>query len=334
MKQTTIPKWKKSVGDINQLIEKANGFAGDSVTVACVRKIRAGHIRRGDFAHLDMFLTESGLTFPASILPDEQNGRWSKINIHGKEIVHKDLPMITKTYSWESPDYGDWGNGSHTVWMDRDVYQRSYILPKTVPIEIELLGQEDRSGETFYLVKFSVMELLNLKDSSFEDNLEYNANLLQENTGASDVFPHSATKEDYLKTIYVGWEILPPGTRDDTVTRILSTSRNPASPEVRKRVAERVEVFSRLKPQGFIRGTSGFLRYFGAKFTNDCVVFENLDYGNALYVMFGRWEELSRLSRTELLRGDREGFERIVHLPGWEEKLKRVLEMHREDAFA
>src|SRR4051812_39072579 len=78
MKQTNIPKWKKGVGDINQLIEKANSFTGDSVTVACVRKIRAGHIGRGDFAHLDMFLTESGLTFPASILPDEQNGRWSK----------------------------------------------------------------------------------------------------------------------------------------------------------------------------------------------------------------------------------------------------------------
>lgn len=149
-----------------------------------------------------------------------------------------------------------------------------------------------------------------------------------------DIYPHSATTEDYLKTVYVGWEILPPGTRDDTVTRILSTSRNPTNPEMKKRVTQRIEVFSRLKPQGFIRGSSGFARYFGAKFADDCVVFENLDYGNALYVMFGRWEELSRLSRTELLSSDREGFERIIHTDGWEEKLKRVLEMHRDGVFA
>ena len=93
---------------------------------------------------------------------------------------------------------------------------------------------------------------------------------------------------------------------------------------------ERLAVFARLRPTHFISGTSGFVRYFGAKYADDFVIFENVRYGNAIYVMFEQWQTLSQKSRIDLLKGDFDGFERIEHRDGWEHRLEAMLERHRE----
>jgi hypothetical protein len=74
-----------------------------------------------------------------------------------------------------------------------------------------------------------------------------------------------------------------------------------------------------------LAGSSGFLRYFGAQFRGDLVVFENIVYGNALYVMYGQWKDLSKRSRIDLLKGPRDGFDRIEHRKGWEKQLRALL---------
>jgi hypothetical protein len=101
-------------------------------------------------------------------------------------------------------------------------------------------------------------------------------------------------------------------------------------PKVRAEIEHRVNVISRLKPEALIAGTSGFSRYFGAKFADDLVVFENVRYGNALYVMYERWEELNRRSRVDLLKGPRDGFDRIEHRAEWEDRLAALLDRQRK----
>jgi hypothetical protein len=59
-------------------------------------------------------------------------------------------------------------------------------------------------------------------------------------------------------------------------------------------------------------------------------VFENIRCGNATYVMFENWKELSQGSRIDLLKGAREGFERIEHRDGREDRLKAMLEYHKK----
>ncbi|MFB7031234.1 MULTISPECIES: hypothetical protein, partial [unclassified Streptomyces] len=81
-----------------------------------------------------------------------------------------------------------------------------------------------------------------------------------------------------------------------------------------------------------IYGTSGFQRYLGAQFASNLVVFENVRYGNALYVMYERWEDLSKKSRLELLSGPARGFERILHRQGWEGKLRYAVNSRRGEA--
>ena len=84
-----------------------------------------------------------------------------------------------------------------------------------------------------------------------------------------------------------------------------------------------------LRPQRFIAGTSGFARYFGAMFGQDFIVFENVRYGNAMYVMYENWEQLSQWSRRDLMRSDVDGYERIPHAKGWQAHLRRLVMRYR-----
>lgn len=90
-----------------------------------------------------------------------------------------------------------------------------------------------------------------------------------------------------------------------------------------------MDLLLKLRPQALVTGTSHFARYVGAKFRDDLVVFENIRWGNAIYVMFEDWEDLSKLSRTELIASDH-SFERVVHRDGWERRLRAIVNEYRQ----
>jgi hypothetical protein len=161
---------------------------------------------------------------------------------------------------------------------------------------------------------------LNKTTDGFLDDLLFNLNLLQENIGSSDIFASEATYEDYVKTIYVDWELLPIGERDADINKFVAKFHLKKKSDI-ERLVDRYDVLLKLQPEELISGTSGFRRYFGAKFSNDLVVFENLEYGNAIYVMYEDWKTLSQKTRVELLKGDNRGFDRIVHTKNWKVQL-------------
>lgn len=109
----------------------------------------------------------------------------------------------------------------------------------------------------------------------------------------------------------------------------MTAGKQQISAEQAATMKQRLQVMSRLKPEAFVTGTEGFLRYFGAMFGDDFVVFENLQYGNAIYVMYENWQSLSQRSRVELLAGDSNSFDRIIHKEGWVEQLSARVEEYR-----
>lgn len=323
MKSKFAILWKKDYRKIPDYIRlKVNQIREYDLVVGCVKKIAAEEIDSGKYNHLKIRLENGQPSFPPTIIPPPEIGKVSRVNVDGDEIVRRDLPMITKTYSWEAPNYGDWYNGSHDVSIDRRVYRRDLVPPRDIHLNIELVGKE--ATINIFIFKFSLSEVLHRGDAQFKEQLLFNINLLQENVGRFDVFPSSASIHDYLKTLYVNWEILPPGEKENNIAKILSGFRSPSN-EVRSKILDRYELLEKMKPTAFIQGTSGFQRYFGAKFANDLVVFENLDYGNAVYVMYKDWEQLSKLSRIELLGGSYTGFDRIVHIGNWKKMLSNVV---------
>jgi hypothetical protein len=309
---------------------KLNGFDSDSSVVACVRKISNSEILAGDFFSVGISITNGNLDFPDRQIPSPSIGRYARINSQGFELIRKDLPKITKYFDVEVPNFGDWSKGSHTVTWSREVYHRDFLAPKQLELEIELLGEEELADDKIFIFRFTLSETLNRKkipnENEFliKNDLFFNLNLLQECVGASDVFLSTATRADYLSSLYVNWEILPVGEKESIVNRILSGVKAP-TPELRKKIAERYDFLTNLKPKAFINGASGLRRYFGAMFSDNLVVFEHLEYGNAIYAMFEDWKTLSKLTRPQLLSGERKGFERIVHRKGWEEKLVKLL---------
>lgn len=322
--------WKKNLLKIPQTLrQKIAELLEEELVVAAVKRIPEADIRDGIYSHLGIRIAGDELSLENRILPSREAGRWSKTNIDGKEVRRKDLPMVRKTFAVESPNFGDASTyGTHTNYFERDVYQVDLIPPKYLEIEVELINEEREAGGVFYDIKFEVEGVLSKRDADFDENLLYSLNILQENTGVSDIFPSGTSLATYLATVQVDWEIFPPGERDDDLRRILSGVR---SQEAQQLVSARYDVLRSLRPLNIIRGTSGFQRYFGAQFSDDLVVFENLRYGNALYVMFENWRQLSQKSRLELLSSNREGFERIVHSQGWETQLRYIVQRHRGD---
>jgi hypothetical protein len=303
---------------------KISGLDVDDVVVASVKRINLNDLAR--YPHLNLRVENGRVVTPAPTVPAETIGRYSSINVNGKEVVRRDLPKTTKTFSVEVPNWGDWYNGSHEIDWTREVYQRDFIPPKELTVSVELLV-EDAEAIT---VKFAVDQVLSRAAEDFEDDLLYNLNILQEVLGAADVFPSDATLAEFLRTVRVDWEILPAGRRVDEVLADILRGKRPVTVEKQREMRERLAVLAGLNPREYIAGTSEFLRYFGARFDDDLVVFENLNYGNAIYVMYERWEELSRRSRIDLLKGPRDGFERVPHNDNWGRRLKDVLAQHLE----
>lgn len=323
--------WQKSFRAIPRFVrQRVKALPNDNCRVGCTRKITKSQIEIGLFAHVGLVIDNNLPIYDSPMFPRATNGRYSRWNVEGREIVHRDQPKVTKTYDVETPNWGDWSNGFHTISWEREVYPRTFVPPRELGLEIELLGED--SLEQTYAIRFGIDATLDRSASNFEDELFFAINLLQENVGAVDVYPSEATITDYLGSQYVHWEILPPGESDANIARILHGVGD-KNLEVRRRLTERYEALAKLKPKRFVQGTSGFRRYFGAQFASDLVVFENVEYGNAVYVLYEDWQSLSQKSRTELLNLHPDQFARILHRTGWRQKLRQLVleELRKRD---
>jgi hypothetical protein len=318
-----VRSMKKNLRKIpDEIITKLKAIQADEVVVACAVKFKGAALTAGRLKHLGVVVTEQGLRVPQSVLPPPSQGKFSKQNIDGEEIVRRDLPKETHYNPVESPDWGDWSNGTHTVYLPYEKYPREFRPPRE--IEIVMSCADSRPNLPAYVLAFRVEEVLNKKRKDFDERLFEDLNLLQENVGACGVEPAGTSLDTYAKSLHVSWEILPPGTRDEAIDHLFR-GRSP-SQEERKVAAERYDFFMSLKPKRLVYGSSGFRRYFGALLEDDLVVFENIEYGNAVYVLFENWEDLSKKSRVDLLSGKYgKDFARVIHGRRWKEQVRSIV---------
>ena len=313
--------WKRNLNQIPAALKTKLAAQPRAEFVAgIVKAIPMAALEGRTFAHLGIGIVNGELSHLPRVLPPVAMGRYSAKNQEGWVVVHRDLPMITETFYFEVPNYGDWSNGSHTISQDREVYQKDYIDPPNCEFLIELLHK----GETEAVFKIVVDMFLDRNADSFDTQLLFALNLLQENLGGADALPASAKADQLLSTLGLEWQIFPPGTADDVVRRAIAGMRRPNADQ-QERVRERVAMFNGLQPKHFLHGQGGLSSYVGALFADDLVVFENVRYGNALYVLFADWTEVSKRSRIELLRAHDVKFERFVHSPGWQERFEKYI---------
>jgi hypothetical protein len=316
--------WKSNYLSIPSVVaDSLNEIDSDFVVVAATKRVTKADIESGLYSHVGLIFADGNLVLSAPITPLEDAGKWSERNARGWDRKRKDWPKVQKTWTFESPNFGDGARNGWTLrsWT-KDVYQHQIFEPQGMTITTSIL--EDRGGEQI-VVKFELSPLLDRNMAEFDLMLLWSINVLQENTGATGVFASDASADDYKATISVDWQIFPPGTADETVAKLLGSSRSGIFVDYEKHVRDRIRLFEDFNPTNYVQGQGGFGSYFGAQFADDLVVFENLRYGNAIYLLYQNWSEISRRSRLDLLRDQDANFDRVIHTDGWEDRLTAIL---------
>jgi hypothetical protein len=301
---------------------RLNSLKGRSVIAACSRLYSAKELEGGKLRHLGIELSKGKLSYVPAIVPPERSGKYSFKNVNGEEIKRTDLKKETHYNAIESPNWGDSYKGTHTVYLPYAQYPRDFIGPRFTQLKLQIPNSED--GHLSYLIVFEVDRVLDQNDKKFDESLLECLNLLQENVRFCGIQGSGATVADYLQTLKVSWEVLPPGTKEEALARLFR-GKSPSAKE-RSDVEELHDFLMSLKPSKLIYGTSGLERYFGGLIQEDLVVFENIQYGNAIYIMFDNWKDLSQRTRTELLSGRfGNNFERVKHGSGWKQTVKAII---------
>lgn len=322
-KEVQMPGYAKVPSFINNLVDRCST---DTFYVSKARTYSLSDLASGVLEHLGITSDGESVRYVEAVIPEAVNGKWSRYNIDGRLFVRKDLPKVEKVIGgWEVPNFGDWKRGSHVHYSTRAVFRKEVWYAKQLPILIDV--EDTADGQV--TIGFRVDRVFDRTELD-ERDLHLAVSLLRENLNAHvSIISSSLSVADWLDDQEVTWEILPRG--QASFTKILTRlKRTPGSSRL-KTMQNRYQAVEGLHPGAVIVGEGEFSRYFGFKFREDLVVLENLDYGNALYVMYDDWATLSRRSRINLLSDPKAAYDRIIHKEGWENHLKAVLTLKGHD---
>ncbi len=303
------------------IVQELHSIESQHIIAGAIINATKAEISCGTYRHLGIQMRNGTLEVPRIIYPDKLSGLYARRNRNGIVWILKSLPKITKTFSFESPNFGDPDKGYHTTYIDRKVYQRRLEPPRDWEIVLSVINQDNEHIR----IKATINTILNRQDPNFRNELFFAINLLQEQCRDCHVFDATISDEELARITTVGWEIFPPGTMDRTFSVITERLRK-SSPERQREIQRRANALNRLYPTEYIIGSGMNTRYFGAKFGDNIVVFENVDYGNALYILFDNWQEISQMSRIDILKRHERDFIRVIHKNGWEKALKRHID--------
>jgi hypothetical protein len=292
-----------------------------SVVVGAGLLIPEKEILDNKWTHLGIVAIDGKINFPTiPIYPDPYRGYVSNQNVNGKEIIHKDRPKVRKDiYVGDRPVYGDWSKGSFSLWQTRKVYQKTFLQPNGLSFLIKEIVCDVPGYRNIVITMIPPLEKA---EADFEISLIFALSLLNELIGIYDIYKSDITAKEILETRKVNWEIFPPGERDfksELVRKLIG-----ANAKNKKEMLHRADVIEKMHPKQFVMGSGLNSNYYGALFESDLVVFENIEYGNATYILFEDWEEVSKKSRTEIMKG-KSNYERIIHDENWENEVKEII---------
>ncbi len=289
----------------------------DSPTVIVATVLTVTNADLASFADLNMSATNGEITAGEPVLLPRTRGLFAARNLDGWQEKRKDLPKEQREISSMAPDWN--GNGYHTVSRTIEAWPLQHHSARLNTISAAVLKLLNDGA----LARFRVDQPLSREGKTFTDDLNFNIRLLREAVGSASVYPADMSDEEFAKIQTVDWDLLPAGSMDRVLSHL--AARRGVSAERMRVAGERLRSLDGLGHDGFIVGTGRFSNYFGVKFGERLVALENLEYGNALYVFEENWEELSQLSRSELIRRRDPQVHRIPHLPGWQSAIRKLL---------
>lgn len=291
-------------------------LAASCVVVAAMFTVTKDQL--DNFHHIGLSLSGGKIVTNHPAPPPASCGVFAGRNLEGWTEKRNDLPKELREVSSWAPS---WNSGSyHLVSRQIEAYPVEHHAAKLLTLSATVL--EDLVDSA--LVRFRIDQPLDRSSEEFAADLLFNIRLLQEAVGEAHIFDADLSDDEFARIQRVDWELLPPGSGERVLERLASS--NPKDSERLNVAGERLRVLDRLGHDGYIVGAGKFARYFGVKFSGRLVALESLEYGNALYVFDENWEQLTQLSRTELIKRRDPSVHRLPHLPGWQSAIRKLVQ--------
>lgn len=237
------------------------------------------------------------------------NGKWKSLKTIPKERRY----IHTIMWRWTT-----W-NGEENE-KPVDIYRLCYQRTLESPPSVELTLVEKDNKQYFFSKS---LEYPSTNDDKLY--LLHTVNLFLELFGSCQILTNSLNVPN-IKIKRVNWEILPPGKqpweRVEAHIKSISLGKKIGTREI---ILERQKFITSQKPDEIWKGIGGFNDYLAYVFLQKkMVVLESIRHGNAIYVFGLDWQDVSKLSKAEVLQDNLQK-ERIIHAKGWKNKLKTLL---------
>ncbi|MDT4814405.1 hypothetical protein FQZ97_474070 [compost metagenome] len=243
-------------------------------------------------------------------------GKFSEFNSRGREIVRRDLPLVKKSV----PSYRtwkDWHGHEHSGVQHRtmDVYQRDYV---PAPDEVFILSGYVQHG-CFSTRCIDIFE-------EDEQQVLHLANLMLEAFGSFQLYDHAAMKVAAVPFRRLQWEVLPPGKYPWKVTKdVIGPYLARLDPSDRGVIEERMRLLAQYEPEFLATGKGGYSGYFVYGFeSREIYVLESVHLNNATYIFGDDWEELSSLTKDQIINGG-VYHKRVVHDKKWHWAVRNLM---------
>jgi len=253
------------------------------------------------------------------VLPNYIFGTKSLFNAEGKYKIHKDQPLETayRVAEWHWEEFNgpyDTISRSKLVDIPYKRYPRTFIEPPS--IELKLV--KDSDGNCMIISPEIPVK---------EEGLVINSiNLFLEIFGECQFFTEDLEPLSKIPVRRLNWKILPRGKRPWEQLKKEVGNLIKEAPKGNQVVIEhRLETINNFDPEFAAIGEAGFRGYIILGFPQKKVfMLESLYYGNATYIFDKNWEELSRLSKAEILNNNLQQ-DRVIHRVNWDSRINILL---------
>lgn len=238
-------------------------------------------------------------------------GPITHFNIYGKEIINKKEKEDRHIYRpYHIKDWhGQYHDGiAHEI---RRCYKRDYIIP----YEIELIITEQRGNK--YIVSNEVSNDLN--------KLKHIMNLMLEIFGEFEIV-YKEESINYGKIKRLNWDILPRGKYPwEKLYPYIKNNLDNMQETKAKIAKDNIETITKYNPSFVAIGRSGFLGYLIYGFNKENkVILESMEINNATYVLNENWENISKLTKAEILKNNLHE-KRVIHNKKWNKEIEKII---------
>lgn len=266
-----------------------------------------------------MNVKQSELEEGYAFFPAPYYGPMTKRNAIGEFIPQKDQDMVTD-YRIQEVYWKDWGGHEHStsVLIPYKRYPRKKIEPKEFNLIYRTLSNEE----------FLVIDQVFQNNESFYQNIKFAVNLLLELFGQAELLRWDKEGGNFsqVEIKKKNWEFLPPGERINEVQ--YCWWKNNTSRSGQKYLKERLAFLDTLKPREKYRGLGGFSNYIAYCFPHkDLFILDSVAYGNATYIFSNDWEEVSKLTKKEIITQDLH-LHRVYHDLSWKQNITAIFSSH------